>query len=161
MAGIESKLKMSFVPKFDAQRRWIFLIWLACLAVNLALILHLDFSQYQTIDNPPVGWREPIDKVYTDLIALYAPPLTTMLAIGFARKTNTSSRTSSLFSFLLAICLSVGWNGIVVIQNSRMSVLNRLDIQSFVSFLPVLPGRLSFLVTPLLAFYFSSEHHDS
>jgi len=152
---------MVFVPKLDIQRWWIISIWVACLVINLALIMYLDFSQFQTIDIPPDGWREPIDKVYRDLLAMYAPPLTTMLAIGFARKPKTSSLKSSSVPFVIAICSSVAWNGIVMIQNVRMSVFNRLDIQSFSSFLPLLPGGLSFLVTPFLAFYFSSEHHDS
>jgi len=141
----------------DVQRRWIISVWFVGLVVNLILILDLDFSQYQPVESPPEAWREPIDKVYRDLLALYAPPLTTMLAIAFARKSNTSSRLQSSAPFVIAILSSLIWNGTVIVQNVRMSLLHALDIQSFASFLPLLPGELSFLITPFLAFYFSSE----
>ena len=128
-----------------------------CLVANLALILYFDFSQYQAIDSPPEGWREPIDKLYRDLLALYAIPLTTMLAIVYARKPNSSPRLRSGAPFAIAILSSVVWNGIILVQNVRMSLLHSPDIQTVTGFLPILPGELSFLVTPILAFYFSSE----
>jgi hypothetical protein len=142
----------------DGQRWGIISLWFVCLVANLALVLYLDFSQYQPIDAPPEAWREPINKLYLDLLAIYAPPLTTMLAIGFARKPNSSPPPQRSFApYMFAISASLLWNGIVIVQNVRLSMLHALDIQSFASFLPILPGGLSFLVTPFLAFYFSSE----
>jgi hypothetical protein len=128
-----------------------------CLIVNLALVVYLDISQYRSIDSPPDGWREPIDKLYRDLAAIYAPPLTTMLAIVFAKKPSSSPQEGSSGRYWFAVCASLLWNGIVIVQNARLGVFHTLDIQSFASFLPNLPSELSFLVTPILAFYFTSE----
>jgi hypothetical protein len=148
---------MRLIPNLDCQRWCIICVWFLCLVANLALILYFDSSQYQPVDSPPEGWREPIDKLYRDLLAMYATPLTTMLAIGYARKPGPSGRLRSGAPFVIAIFSSLVWNGIVIVQNVRMSCFHALDIQSFASFLPILPGGLSFLVTPFLAFYFSSE----
>jgi hypothetical protein len=148
---------MRFRLNLDGQRWCIISVWFVCLIANLTLVLYLDSSQYRPIDAPPETWREPINKLYLDLLAIYAPPLTTMLAIGFARKPNSSPRQRSSAPYVFAICASLLWNGIVIVQNSRLSVFHTLDIQSFAGFLPILPGGLSFLVTPFLAFYFSSE----
>jgi hypothetical protein len=153
----QGKMKTGIPLNLDGQRWRIISVWFVCLIVNLVLILYLDFSQYRSIDAPTEAWREPINKLYLDLLAIYVPPLTTMLAIGFARKPSSSPPQGSSGPYVFAICASLLWNVIVIVQNTRLSVFHTLDIQSFASFLPILTGGLSFLVAPFLAFYFSSE----
>jgi hypothetical protein len=150
-------MKLGIPVNLDVQRWRVIWVWTVCLIANLILIMYLDFSQYQPVDAPPDTWREPINKLYLDLLAIYGAPLTTMLAIGFARRPSSSPPQRSSGRYWFAICASLLWNGIVIVQNTRLSVFHTLDIQSFESFLPILTGGLSFLVAPFLAFYFSSE----
>lgn len=146
------------IPLHLDRLRWsIIAVWFACLVANLLLVLYLDSSQYRSIDAPPEALRDPINKLYLDLLAIYGPPLTTMLAIGFAKKRSSSPPQGYSGPYAFAICASLLWNGIVIWPNLRLSVFHTLDIQSFTSFLPNLAGGLSFLVAPFLAFYFSSE----
>jgi hypothetical protein len=148
---------MSAALNLDSQRWRIIWVWLACLIISLGLLFFVDVSQYISLDSPPEGWREPIRKLYMDLLAMYASPLTTMFAIAFARKRVPMPRRNSSSHFAVAMLLSLLWNGIMVAQISRMSLLHALDIQSLAESISILPGALSFLVTPALAFYFTRE----
>lgn len=145
---------MRLVPTLDRQRWFIISVWFGCLIINAVLILYLDFSQYRLI---PEGSREPFNKLSLDLLAMYAPPLTIMLAIGYARKPTRPPCRPSLVAFVMSILLSAVWNGIMIWENAQVSLLHTLDIQSVTGLLPTWPGALSFLINPFLAFYFSSD----
>jgi hypothetical protein len=115
----------------------------------------LDWTQYQTGSDQPERWREPINGLYTDLITIYGAPITTMLAIMFAKRAPGIPRGRG--PFVSAILLSSVWNLFLLFQISRLAVFQAVDIHTLTDLMGVVRS-LSFLTNPVLAFYFSSGH---
>ncbi len=154
--GISSK--NAAIKRLGRERLTIIVLWFAFFLANLFLLFYLDWTQYSPIDTAPAGFHEPIRKAYGDLIAMYTAPFATMLAVAFARKPAAERLNRSHIAFIVAIVFSSIWNISMLAQICRVSVFHSTDIQSTLDFLPVMPGRLSFLMTPGLAFYFASEN---
>jgi len=154
---IEGEEKMRALSSFNRERWWIIGIWLMSLITSVVLIFYVDMVYYGSIQSPPDTWRDPIHKLYKDVLAMYVPPLTTMLAIGFATTSTSTPRTRSSGPFCWAIVLSCFWNVTMLAQILRLVFVTGLEIQQLIEILPVFPGTLTFLTTPFLAFYFASS----
>ena len=105
-------------------------------------------------------FRQPVSKLYKDVLAAYAFYLTAMLASGFAREKKKVPRTaesSPLALFGVALLISLLWNGFVIGRIAQMAFWHSLDIQTLSEWLDWLTKDFGWLATPWLVFYFGSE----
>ena len=142
----------------DRQRGLILLVWLLGFCLNLILVAYLDSSQYRAVEDPPENFREPVNRLYTDYSALYVTFLTTMLGITFARKKLSAPLGEpQKWIFQVAIWISGVWNCFLVYQTARVACLHTLDIQDLAGVVESFVKGTSFVVAPVVAYYFASE----
>jgi hypothetical protein len=148
-------MSLPLSSRMDRQRWTVLGIWLLGLMIAYALVLHTDFSLFHPPD-PPETLRDPITKLYGAVLALYAPYLTLMLAIGFAKE-HAGSKPPSRIVFIVAIAVSLFWNGVVLWETAEMSYFHRLEVQALSEWMSDFSKDWSFIVTPMVALYFTSE----
>jgi hypothetical protein len=152
-------VKSRLLQPLEKDRWFIMFVWLVGLFVNLVLVFYADNTEYRVRGVPPEHFREPINGLYLEVLASYAPYITTMLAIMFAtknRRTASESRHSWLFgtAFAISAVLNIIWVG----QTFRVACLHTLDIQGLSEWLQGYLKNAAFLVNAFLAYYYSSAH---
>ena len=115
--------------------------------------------RFRGIDEPPVGFRDPINKLYADMFAVYLPVLTTMLGIAIAREKRPAASHQSVIPFFwVALIISLALNLFTIWNAAEMSYWHKLNIQAFTDTVQGVQKASMFLITPILCLYFSSEH---
>jgi len=92
--------------RFGRERSIILLVWLFSMFFSLGLVADADSSEFRGIDDPPATFRDPINKLYVDVLAIYLPVLTTMLSIAFAMKPTPAVSHLSSIPFWVALLVS-------------------------------------------------------
>lgn len=147
---------MKALLNLDRERLCILGIWIFFFFVNYCLVSWTDWNRFSMAEGTVEGFRDPINKLYVALCAMYAPPLLTMLGVVFASKKTSGRRQPSSGIFMIAITASALWNLSLVAQIARMGVFQVIEIQNLLELLPIQSGALS-LITGMLGFYFSTD----
>jgi hypothetical protein len=144
-------------------RRWVITcLWLAFFLINLGLVVYADNVFYagnaQSLSPNELGdhFRQPIKKLYGDVLATYAFYLTTMLASGFTKK-SASGADARLTRFWIVLLISGFWNLLVFWRIFQMTFGHSLDIEALSEWLDSWTKESAWLITPGLVYYFGSE----
>lgn len=129
--------------------------WTLCLIVSFGLLAYVDWTQYQSTQAPE-GFREPIEQAYKDTFTAYAVYMTTMFGCIYARKKMAAPKADAgAAGFVLALLVTLVWNGMFIFYTSRVAVFQNMTIQDLAGVRDMLT-KAAFLVNPFLGYYFGS-----
>ncbi len=138
------------------RQRWVVLgLWLGSLVATYLFVFYTDLFFFVQ-PNPPEGLRDPIIKLYRRVFDLYAPYLATMLAVGFSKKRKKASASPTI-TFVVAIGISLFWNGMVVWQMIQLTHFHNIDVRTLSEWLGEFAAGWAFVLTPIVALYFSLD----
>jgi hypothetical protein len=164
MSARTEALSASKLRRLNGCRWAITWVWLVGLTLGLTFVVYTDRVFYSGNEqflgpNESVDrFRQPIDKLYKDVLLVYAAFLTPMLASGFAQKKTFSAEQDRHRLFFAALFISLGWNIFVIYKIGQMSFAHNLEIQVLSESLDSWAKDTTWLITPFLVYYFGSEH---
>jgi len=164
-------------------RHIILTIWLVGFFVSMVLLFYVDLHWFRAVPSAPETFREPINALYAGVPAAYSVYLSTMLTFNFmlrraAKRTdfpaasngmpkrfdrNGGSTAGHLESrtalFYTALALSTFWNVGYVAMIAATALFARFDVQDLAKTLDICAKSTAFLITPIIAAYFSPLAH--
>jgi hypothetical protein len=134
--------------RFKQSRQYILLSFLIGLIVQL-LLSFIAWSK-------DIIGNESFQRLLLIVLKIYSVHLAVILGSSFVPKLS-SSKVSSKNGFLLAICLCLIYNLLLVTRVCIFTFSTEDDIDALISFLTDMALNASFLVAGVLSYYFSNE----